>query len=164
METKTVKWRLNLFDIIFIAAVLVIAFIIIAYLGISGGLFSRGTQETVIYTLELTELLGDSASRIRPGDELVDTIERRVMGTILSVEVKPTTRLQADLSTGNRVFREVPEGYYDATLIMSAEATVDEIEISLEGYVIRIGTWLPVSGPLYQGTGYITYIERNDMP
>ena len=93
--TTPKKWRLNLFDVFFIVVLLVAAGFLIRYLGSSGGSVAMsGVNDTVIYTIELADMRGDSALLIKPGDALVDQVEKRQMGTVESVVVMPSTRLE----------------------------------------------------------------------
>ena len=163
-NTNTGKWRLNLFDVVFIVVVVGAAFLIVQYLGRSGGgvaIISPGPSETVQYTVELLEMTGDSAHMIKPGDEIVDRIERRVMGTVVSVDVRPAVRHERNLLTGERLLREIP-GRNDAVVVLSTEATVTDSQISAGGFIIRAGVRVSVNGPLYHGFGFITDVERSD--
>ena len=159
------KLRLNLFDVVFIAVVLVAAWFAINYLGRSGGtaaIIMPGNQETVVYTIELAEMYGESAFLIKPGDALVDNIEKRQMGTVVSVEVNPATRLEKNDLTGDRVISEYP-GRYNALVTVSADASVTENQITIPGgFVVRVGVRVSVNGPLYNSSGYIIDLERGD--
>ena len=167
MENSTApekrKWRLNLFDVIFIAVVVIAAVIIILRPGNSaGGVVSSGALQTVVYTIELTEMFGDTADLIKPGDSLVDKIERRAMGTVVSVDIiSPARKLQKNDLTGGRVISEVP-GRKDAVITVTADATVTDSQISIGGFIVRAGAFVSVNGPLYNGSGYIIDIERGE--
>ena len=169
MEEKTVpekiKWRLNLFDIIFIVIVLLAALIVINYSGRSGGsVISSGAQGTVTYTIELNDMYGDTAYLIQTGDELVDKVEKRNMGTVVSVDVIPAKRLEKNDITGDRVISDYL-GRSNAIVIIKAEATVTENQISIPGgFIVRAGVRVSVNGPLYHATGYIIDVERSDAP
>ena len=161
-EKKKSKWRLNLFDIIFISCILAIAGIIIGYVGFSSGfLFSSGSRETVTYTIELQGMLFDSAFLPKPGDELIDRVEKRPLGTIVSAEVKPSLSIQKNLSTGELILTEISDRY-DAIIVVSANANVTDNQVRIGRFTIRVGTWLSVNGPLYTGSGFIIDMERSD--
>ena len=161
-EGRRIKWRLNLFDVIFIACALVIAGAII-YMSNrasgSSGIMAAGEKETIVYTLELQGMQGDSAYLIKPGDALVDRVEKRALGTVVSVTVRPSTAFQTNRLTGDMILAEVPRKN-DASVVMTATATVTDTQISIDGFVIRIGAWASIIGPLYNSSGYVAEVER----
>ena len=159
------KWRVNLFDIVFIVIVLVAAWFIIRYLGSSGSSVAlSGANETVVYTIELTEMYGDTAYLIQPGDALVDHVEKRHMGTVLSVEVMPAMRLEKNSLTGERIITEFP-GRLNAVVVVKADAIITDSQISVPGgFIVRVGVRVSLNGPRYHGNGYIIDIERGEAP
>lgn len=160
---KKIKWRLNLFDIIIIACALVAAVLIINYASRSGGgasIIPAGTQETLQYTLELQGMRYGSADLIQIGDTLIDKVEKRSIGTIVSVELRPAMMQTNNSMTGDRVIVEVPERI-DAIITVSAQVTVTDSQVSVDGFALRVGTKVSVNGPAYNGNGFITYVERS---
>ena len=162
-NARKIKWRLNLFDVVFIVCVIAAVLIVTAYLGRSGGggIISSGSQQTVVYTIILSEMIGDTAYMIQPGDELFDKVERRMMGKVESVEVIPSMKHEGNHLTGDRVLVELP-GRKDAVVVVTAEATVTDNQISIGGFVVRSGVRVSVLGPLYHGVGFIVSMERNE--
>ena len=159
-NAKKKRWRLNLFDIIFIACALIVAAVILIYSnGSISGIIKRSTIEDVTYTIELQGMLGDTAYYIKPGDELVDRVEKRPLGKVVSVTHKQSTTTSFNNITGEREIKDVLERL-DAVIVMTAEATVTESKISIGGFDVRIGTWVSVNGPLYSGVGFIIDMER----
>lgn len=159
---KKLKLRLNLFDIIFIVCVLIIAGLIMIYLNRNTGSVSvlpSGTRETVVYTIELQGMIDGTADLIKPGDSLIDKVEKRALGNVISVTLVPSTTLSKNYVTGDRIIVEVP-GKTDAVLVVTAQATVTDSQISVDGYAIRVGTRVSINGPLYNSSGFITDIER----
>jgi len=160
------KMRLNVFDIVIIVCAIIAAVLIINYRGRSdsgASIIPAGAQETITYTLELQGMRYGSAELIRVGDTLIDNVERRALGTIVSFELQPAMMLQSSLVTGDRVIVEVPERI-DAILTVSALATVTDSQISADGFPLRVGARVSVNGPLYNGTGFIAYVERSGTP
>ena len=162
-NTNKTKWRLNVFDIVFVIIVLVAAWLVISYLGRSGrSVAITGATETIEYTIELTDMIADTAYLIRPGDALVDNVQNRQMGTIVSVDVIQTMRLEKNFVTAERVVSEVP-GRLTAVITVRAGATITENQITIPGgFIIRVGTRISVNGPNYHGSGFIIDVERND--
>ena len=161
-NTAQKKRRPNLLDICFAAVVLIAAFLVLRQSGGTGGIVTPDPLQKVVYTVEIEEMRGDSAHMIKPGDILLDRIERRHMGTVIDVDVQPTRKLENDLVTGGRVVSVVP-GRYNAVITVEAEAIITDRQITVEGgFVVRAGLWITVNGPLYGGTGFITDIVRSD--
>ena len=160
---RKIKWRLNLFDVIFIICALIVAVLILNYAGRSdGGIVSSGSSEPIVYTIELQGMSGDAAYMINPDDSLVDKIEKRPIGTVVSVEITPSMISQKNLLTGERIITEQPNKM-DAVIVVAADASVTESQISIGGFVVRVGLWVSINGPLYNGNGYIIDIERDDL-
>jgi len=161
-EQKKRKWRLSLFDVIFIVCAIAIAGGILLYSWRSGGsIVFSGTQGTVRYTVELKGMIEDTAYFIKVGDELVDKVEKRPMGTVVSVEIVPSTTLNRNDYTGERIITDVPDRM-DAILVVTSDATITDSQISIPGgFIVRVGTWISVNGPLYNCAGYIIDMERD---
>jgi len=161
---KKRKWKINLFDIVFIACAVVIAALILVFANRSGGsTVLSGPNGKVRYTLEMVGMLGDTATKIKPGDSLVDKIEKRPMGTVVGVDVQRTRISVKNQMTGERVIVEEPVRY-TATVTVEADANITSTQISIPpgGFVVRVGTWVSVNGPLYNSVGYIIDMERDD--
>ena len=157
------KWRLNLFDVIFIGCILVAAVLVVRFSGSTGVTITApvGEQRTVTYTIIFERMLVGAALSVSPGDELIDRVENRNMGRIVSVDVQPSRFLISDFNTGNVYLREIPERS-DVYVVVEASAMFTENQISLVdgGFVIRAGVGVSISGPGYNGTGFIIDIER----
>jgi hypothetical protein len=155
------RWRLNGFDIVIIAVVLAaaaVAFLLWRSSGTGAGT-SGGTQK-VHYTIELEEMVGDTAHRVQVGDTIVDSAKKYVMGTVEAVEVVPATETKTDYTTGDTVTSEIP-GKLTAVVHLECECTMTDYEITAaSGYVIRIGSEIQAAGPGYAGTGYLVAIDR----
>lgn len=163
-EKKKLKWRLNLFDIIFISCAVIVAVVILIYSSRSAGkagIVSPGTVETVLYTVELQGMVNEAAALIKPGDSLVDKVEQRAIGTVVSVDLRPAQISQKDMVSGDRIISEVPLRT-DAVIVISAQATTTDTQISVNGYNIRVGLVVSINGPLYNGGGFIIDIDRGD--
>ena len=159
---RRIKLRLNLFDTIFIICAICLAVFILVNSSRSNsgaGLISSGSREKIVYTIELQGMINNAAELIKPGDSLVDKVEQRAIGTVVSVELVQAMTSSKDYVTGDRIITELPERT-DAIITVEAQATVTDSQISVDGFAIRAGTRISVNGPLYNGGGYITYIDR----
>jgi hypothetical protein len=163
-KKTTTRWRPNFFDIVIVAvlaAVAVLLFTIIRGTGDTGGILFAGTQEPVYYTIELQAMRGDSGELIEPGDSLIDRVENRPLGTVVSVELRPAQMLSRDLNTGDFIISEIPERT-DAVIVVRAMATITDTQINIGRFTLRAGTRVSVLGPMYHGTGFVVDIERGD--
>ena len=97
----------------------------------------------------------------RPGDELIDRIEKRPMGTVVSAEVKPSYSMHINFETGEMVNSVIPDAM-DAVLVVRADVTVTESQIRIGRFILRVGARVSVNGPLYSGSGFIIDMERSD--
>ena len=164
-NTTKVKWRPNFFDIIIVACIIgvgLLAFMILRGTGdAGGGVIFAGRQETVYYTIELHAMRAESGLRIAPGDALVDRIENRPLGTVVSVELHPAQMLTKNWYTGDFVLSVIPDRT-DAVILVRATATITDHQINIGRFVLRTGTRVSVLGPLFSGGGFVTDIERGE--
>lgn len=169
-ENNRPWWRLTLFDIVIIAVVVVIGVVLVWFTGMTGGSGSTGeesqgssTSGTLRYTIELRQMVGESAYLIQEGDALVDGVRKYNMGTVVSVEVGDSITYSHDMENGTYVPVPVP-GYLTATVVVESPYTDNGTEIVVDGgYVIRSGVSVQVRGPGYAGTGEILTLERGDL-
>jgi hypothetical protein len=167
MENKAKKpgWRLNVFDMIIIAVIVLAAAALLLVWRLSG---AGGNDEpiytkTVTYTIELKGMLSGTAEHIKAGDVILDSIKKFEMGTVVSVDIQPTTISVANRETGDTVLSVVP-GKETAVIVLECEATDSASEITAaSGYLIRVGKEIHAAGPGYAGLGYIIGIEREDI-
>lgn len=168
-EKKRIKWKLNLFDIVLLAVVVVAAGGLLAwkFMGSnqtvvdpnSGVTVPKGTH-TVRYVVELEQLHQQTADMIAVGDEVYERTKKELMGTVQSVEVAPARTLTKNELEGTFQFAEVPERY-NVVMEITAQAVENDDGIVLEsGLEVRAGTSVRVFGPGYYGAGYILSVER----
>ncbi len=168
-EKKRIKWKLNLFDIVLLAVVVVAAGGLLAwkFMGSnqtvvdpnSGVTVPKGTH-TVRYVVELEQLHQQTAEMIAEGDVVYERTKKELMGTVQSVEVAPARTLTKNELEGTFQFAEVPERY-NVVMEITAQAVENDDGIVLEsGLEVRAGTSVRVFGPGYYGAGYILSVER----
>ena len=165
-EKRIKKWRPNFFDIMIVAVVIAAvagALLILRGTGDrGGGLLFAGQQEIVYYTIELQQMRGDAGERISPGDALIDRVENRPLGTVVSVELRPSQRLSKNLVTGDLIVAVIPDRI-DAIIVVRANATVTDHQISIGRFILRVGGRVSVLGPLYSGGGFVIDIDRERL-
>ena len=168
-ERKRIKWKLNLFDLIVLAVVVLAAAGLLAWKFVgsnqtevdpnSGVTVPKGTH-TVRYVVELEQLHKQTADMVAVGDELYERTKKELMGTVQSVEVSQTRTLTKNELEGTFQFAEVPERY-NVVMEITAQAVESDSGIVLEsGLEVRAGTSVRVFGPGYYGAGYILSVER----
>jgi hypothetical protein len=165
MEPKQTKgrpsWLPNLFDLIIIALVVVLAVGFLWWRGVLGNSDdSASSTRTLRYTVELTRMYGDSAQLIQVGDTLVDGARKYSLGTVVSVEVGDCMVVTNDYETGTSTSVPLP-GYQTATVVLECECTETDTQLTVGGgYVVRAGGTVSVRGPGYAASGSIITIER----
>ena len=164
MENKKKKprWSLNFFDLVIIAVAAAACFLLIRMAGDGNVIAPSGETKTVRYTVELSTMLGETAEMIKPGDALVDKIEKRSVGTVVSAKVTPAYVSAQSGVTGDYIISEIP-GHKSAVVVLEATCSVNDFEISTNGFAIRTGTKISFTGPGYSGSGFIIEIARDGV-
>lgn len=93
------RFRLNLFDsIVLVLALAVGAFLVWSAIKpaaapAEGAVSAAGTVQ---YTIRFQKMIQGVSERIKPGDQLVDTVKNYELGTVVSVETVPAQALIQD--------------------------------------------------------------------
>lgn len=166
MDKRKMKIKLNLFDIIILALVVVggIAFFAITNMSRSGGvaLPTTSATRTVRYTIELASMLEEAADLINEGDIIVDRIEKRTLGKVVAVEIVPAVIPVKDIFTGEQLLEAQP-GRITANLTLETTAAETASALTVDGgFIVRAGTQVTAIGPGYAGMGYVLSVERED--
>ena len=162
MEKK--RSIINLFDII----VIILAAAVAVLLFVARGAKDNETTLTVApsielrYTLELNDVLEETAGDIKVGDTLYDNENSAVLGTITAVEDKERTRRTTVEETGEIKLAPVP-GYKTVIVSLTGSAVDGEREMKVDGLTnIRVGRGIAVRGPGYYAAGNVIEIERGE--
>ncbi len=171
MDKKKIGWKPNFFDILL--AVLVLAAIVglVAFRawrsrptgGDSTDEPEQWPRDAVVrYTVELNEMPLEAAQAIKPGDELIERSLSKTVGMVESVEVRLSRTVVRDQNTGEQYYTEIPERY-TAVIVLTAEAKENASNFTTNnGLVVRVGTYVQMTGTGYSGTGFIVRVERSD--
>lgn len=159
-NNKKLFGKINVFDIIIIALILVVA---VAVLGIYYSKQKKVVTKSVktTYTLELIDNPLGFAKLVKEGDIIKDSIKNFNMGTIIKVEQTPNTKVLNDLVNETIVENETPDR---ERVVLTVEANVVDNSTDLlvdNQYDIRVGKDVYVKGPRYGGVGYILSIQRD---
>lgn len=165
MENKQKKprWKLNIFDMIIIAVVVVAAGALLYVWRFSDKNDTTAATKPVHYTIELSEMLSGTSAKINVGDTIMDSTKKFIMGTVLSITPVPATTPEKNLETGDTVLSVIP-GKEAVLIELVVDCSSTDAQITAEsGYVIRIGTEVKAAGPGYAGKGYLVAIDREDL-
>lgn len=122
------RFRLNLFDsIVLVLALAVGAFLVWSSIKpaaapAEGAVSAAGTVQ---YTIRFQKMIQGVSERIKPGDQLVDTVKNYELGTVVSVETVPAQALIQDHEDKAFVLAGI-EGYEDALVTVEAPYTEGE--------------------------------------
>ncbi|MDR0445988.1 MAG: DUF4330 domain-containing protein [Oscillospiraceae bacterium] len=159
-EKRKFKLRINLFDIVIIIAALGAGFLLLRLTDSGDGtVLGTGKPVTLNYTLELFNLPAGTAELIAAGDRLTEVVEKRYVGTVVSVEYGPYMPTSKNSLTGDYILAEIPEREV-AVIEVTLEAVDTGNEINASGFVPRAGMSLSVTGRGYAGPGVILDIKR----
>lgn len=150
------KQKFNVFDIIIIVVVIAIAAGTYAFTH-----KAKATETKVLrYSLELNECPEGFSQNIKVGDTLTDNVKNYHMGTITSVEARPSIRLGEDKINGD-IIESTLEGKETVILVVEANVTETASDFKVDGsYVVKAGKDVSVKGNGYAGRGYILTIGR----
>ncbi len=165
MENKQKKprWKLNIFDMIIIAVVIIAAGALLFIWRYSGKSDSAVVTAPVHYSIELNGMLQGTSEKINVGDTIMDSTKKFIMGTVVSVTPGPATTPETNRETGDTLPSVVP-GKESAVIELVCDCSSSDTEIKAEsGYLIRVGVEVSASGPGYAGKGYVVAIEREDL-
>lgn len=150
------RFRLNLFDsIVLVLALAVGAFLVWSAIKpaaapAEGAVSAAGTVQ---YTIRFQKMIQGVSERIKPGDQLVDTVKNYELGTVVSVETVPAQALIQDHEDKAFVLAGI-EGYEDALVTVEAPYTEGEDSLLLGGgFKLRVGVTAYVRGSGYMGSG-----------
>ena len=163
MSDKKIKFKLNVFDIIIIVAVIAVAAILVVPKILpsqNGNATTAQTQDNITYAVEIYNLPLSTAQKIKVGDKLTDKVKKFEMGEVTDVQILPYKKPANDLENG-RVLQSVVPDKYKAIITIKAEATENETSILVGGgYEVKVGSSVSVIGAGYFGNGFITEVER----
>ena len=154
------RFRLNLFDsIVLVLALAVGAFLVWSSIKPA----AAPAAGTVQYTIRFQKMIQGVSERIKPGDQLVDTVKNYELGTVVSVETVPAQALIQDHEDKAFVLAGI-EGYEDALVTVEAPYTEGEDSLLLGGgFKLRVGVTAYVRGSGYMGSGPVVSIERGEQ-
>ena len=152
------KFKINVFDAVVVAVVIIV--LIAAYAFMNRGGDTVVATKKLRYKIEITEKPVGFSELIEVGDRITDNIKNYHMGTVVAIETEPYKDIFEDYENGRYAEGETDEL---ETVVLTLEADVTETESSLivgGNYVVKAGKEIAVKGEGYAGTGHVISIER----
>lgn len=139
--------RFNIIDILIVLAVILIA---AAALVMSGGSKTGEDTESGVKTvvLEVTETHEGLWRSVTVGDKVTEKVEKKQIGKITDVSVKPATKASYDRRTGDAKIITLPERE-DIYITMEVDKDAD----------VAVGKSLSIVTKHFAGHGYVTRID-----
>ena len=154
MENK--KHKINIFDIVVVIVVAVIAIAGYKYLHRE----KIAETKTIRYTFEMIDNYEGFSDLIHVGDDITDNVKNYYMGKVVDVKSEPYTKLVNDIETGTVKEAVVPNRERDLVTV-EANVTESASDLKVNGYyTVKVGLEVAVKGNGYAGRGYILNIER----
>lgn len=162
MEENKKKWKISIFDVVIVAAVLIAAFAVFMLLKPKDVKVAAPTTVPTEFTVELVQVPKGAADLIEPGDAVRDSTRNYDIGTVVSHEVLPYTVQVAD-EENLTVKNAVMDRYDNILLTIRSNMLTGGTALTTEsGYQVTVGTKVYLAGPCYAGTGYVIAIDRED--
>ena len=166
MEQNTPKFRLrlNLFDGIILALVLIVGGVLAWFaLRPAAQEADPAVTSTVRYTVRFQRWSEGSSALIQEGDQLVDKIRNYAMGQVVSWEAVPAVTQVLNQET--RQYVQAPiEGYEDILVTVEAPCTESQNGFLLDGgYELRVGITTYIKGEGYMASGPVVAVEREEQ-
>ncbi|MCI1959128.1 MAG: DUF4330 domain-containing protein [Clostridia bacterium] len=150
------RHRINLFDIVIFAVIIIAAVIGYRYLNREKVV---GTSK-LRYTIELRDNPDGFSNNIHIGDDITDNVKNYYMGKVVDVKVEPCKKLIADTVDG-AVKESECEGKETDILTLEADVTDDGANYRVNGYyTVKAGLEVAAKGNGYAGRGYILTVDR----
>ena len=158
IENKKLFGKINIFDIIILLVVLILAIGLFIFLRTTEKTNSGLKEKT--YMIKLDKVITGTSEKIKQGDKIYDNEINSYIGEVVSVEKREYTRVVENHETNELVEANV-EGY--ETLILKLKVELNDVGSDLKtnnDYVIKVGKQVFLRGPSYASAGYIIQIER----
>ncbi len=155
------KWRFNFIDALIllaiVAAVLALLYIFVWSENSSVRSLS-GEKVKVRYVVEINGLDEDFKDMIKEGAQVTDSSKKMSIGTVVSVETDNYYYLGSDILNDTLVLNPVDD-QITQYITVEAEATLDEITYSIDGYPIFVGQLVYMMFPDMVCSGYCISLD-----
>ena len=155
------KWRFNFVDALIllaiIAAVLALLYVFVWSENSSVRSIS-GNKVKVTYVVEINGLEEDFKDTIKVGSKVTDSAKKMNIGTVTSVETQNYYYLGTNVLDDKLVLNPVDD-LITQYITVEAEATLDNITYSIDGYPIYVGALVYMMFPEMVCSGYCISLD-----
>lgn len=159
IAAKPLWRRINLLDIIFVLAILAIAFLVASFFLPMPFIGIGNDQRMISYTIEIENVDGAMSDLLLIGDTAYDAAGKNDIGIVTSIKIEDTKRYRLDGEKGGLVSSSYPpdiNGNIPKTLKITIEARADYKEgrgFTLSGNRISVGSPITLCFAGFTGTG-----------
>lgn len=143
----------------------IIILVILAVIGVGIYLIisdkAPATAETTVpitFTIELKGLKDAYAGNIHVGDTVIDSVTKKTIGTVASVETLPHTEYIVNQENGVIEEKAYP-GQATVLLTVSGDAVLGGLGYTIDGYRVAIGVLHHLQLPHFLGSGYCIGVQ-----
>ena len=155
------KWRFNFVDALIllaiVAAVLALLYVFVWSENSSVRSIS-GNMVKVTYVVEINGLEEDFKDTIKVGAKVTDSSKKMTIGTVASVETQDYYYLGSNVLEDKLVLNAVDD-LITQYITVEAEATLDNITYSIDGYPIDVGQLVYMMFPEMVCSGYCISLD-----
>ncbi len=152
------KRKFNIFDVIIIALVIVVAAVGYKMLASTGENAVVSVSE-VSFTVEIANCENNLASKISVGDNVYDSVKGGYYGTVQKVETKPSTSVVSNTASGSYEMVEYPNRNNVYVTIKGTPTSMTEGNIQFASQKVKVGTVAYLKSANYVGYGYVIDID-----
>ncbi len=143
-KTKT---RFTIMDGVILLIILAVVAVLL-YVFVFSDLASMHTAaaetHTLTYVVEVAALDEEQASKILPGDTVINSASKIAIGTVTAVEMRPYMYMGTNKNEGSLVLNPV-DGKVNLYLTVQADAILDGISYTVNGYDVYVGALVHMS-------------------
>lgn len=143
--------------------VIVVLALVVVYYGLSmftnKSVTSGPSRVKIQYTFETNSVIESFGDQLVVGANLYNSSRNHYLGKLVSFEIKPYEIEVKDREKGIITKQIVPEQFV-ATLVIEADAVVDDYHYRVTQEDIKIGTSIPVKGKGFASLGYVVGLKE----
>lgn len=141
---------------ILLAVILAVSLLISSFVRLVKGKRTDDSSK-IEYTVRIAEVREDMSRFISEGDEVIDSVGKRSIGHAGQVSVHPSTveRLTDGIPSAEKI-----DGYVDIYVTVTAMASIQNTDITVGGYNLKIGRVMYLRFPDFTATAECVRISE----
>lgn len=159
LECEPKVKKINFLDVCIILIVLVACIFGYGFIKKSSGGNNIDSTTKVIYKVRTSETIKSVYDMIEVDTPVYENAKNYYLGKIIEKTYEPSVRYATNTENGEYVENNV-DGYYDIILTIEANADIDNRNIKINDYKLKIGSEASMKGKGYYIYGYVISIER----